>query len=40
MLIDFNTTVKKKILTAGCCHICRKGFEHSIINTGDEDPVL
>jgi mannose-6-phosphate isomerase-like protein (cupin superfamily) len=24
-------------LRPGCCHICRKGSEHSIINTGEED---
>ena len=29
-----------EILTAGCCHICKKGSEHSIINTGDEDLCL
>lgn len=27
-------------LVAGVCHICPKGSEHSIINTGDEDLVL
>ena len=27
-------------LHAGTCHICKKGSEHSIINTGDEDLVL
>lgn len=27
-------------LTAGCCHICKKGSSHSITNTGDEDLVL
>ena len=27
-------------LKAGVCHICHKGAEHSIINTGDEDLVL
>ena len=31
---------QEEILTAGCCHICKKGSEHSIINTGDEDLVL
>ena len=25
---------------AGTCHICKKGSEHSIENTGDEDLVL
>lgn len=27
-------------LTAGCCHICKQGSEHSIINTGDDDLVM
>lgn len=27
-------------LLAGCCHICPKGSEHSILNTGDEELVL
>lgn len=27
-------------LYAGCCHICKKGSEHSIINTGAENLVL
>lgn len=27
-------------LNAGCCHICKKGSEHSIINTGDNDISL
>lgn len=27
-------------LTQGCCHICPKGSEHSIINTGSDDLVL
>lgn len=31
---------KVEILTAGCCHICKKGSEHSIINTGNEDLCL
>ena len=30
----------EETLTAGCCHICKKGSEHSIINTGDEDLML
>lgn len=30
----------EELLKAGVCHICRKGSEHSIINTGDEDLVL
>lgn len=29
-----------ELLGAGCCHICKKGSEHSIINTGDDDLVL
>ncbi|HIX77655.1 MAG TPA: cupin domain-containing protein [Candidatus Fusicatenibacter merdavium] len=29
-----------ELLTAGCCHICPKGSEHSIINTGSEDLCL
>ncbi|WP_125144542.1 cupin domain-containing protein [Clostridium transplantifaecale] len=28
---------KEEILTPGICHICRKGSEHSIINTGNAD---
>lgn len=31
---------REEILTAGFCHICKKGSEHSIINTGNEDLVL
>ena len=31
---------KEELLSAGFCHICKKGSEHSIINTGDEDLVL
>lgn len=27
-------------LYAGACHICPKGSEHSIINTGDDDLVM
>ena len=27
-------------LAPGTCHICPKGSEHSIVNTGDEDLVL
>ena len=26
-----------EVLAAGCCHICKKGSEHSIINTGNDD---
>lgn len=31
---------KEEILMAGVCHICQKGSEHSITNTGDEDLVM
>lgn len=31
---------EEELLAAGCCHICKKGSEHSIINTGDDDLVL
>lgn len=31
---------KTEILVSGTCHICRKGSEHSIKNTGNEDLVL
>ena len=31
---------EEEMLTAGCCHICKKGSAHSIINTGEEDLVL
>lgn len=31
---------EEEFLTAGCCHICKKGCEHSIINTGDDDLFL
>ena len=27
-------------LAAGTCHICRKGSEHSIANTGEDDLML
>ena len=30
----------EEILSARTCHICKKGSEHSIINTGEEDLVL
>ncbi len=30
----------EETLTAGVCHVCRKGSEHSIANTGDEGLVL
>ena len=29
-----------EVLTAGVCHVCPKGSEHSITNTGDDDLVL
>lgn len=31
---------KEEILSPGTCHICKKGSEHSIKNTGNEDLVL
>lgn len=31
---------KEEILTTGCCHICPKGSQHSIVNTGTEDLCL
>lgn len=31
---------QEELLTAGCCHVCKKGSEHCIINTGDEDLIL
>lgn len=31
---------EEEILKPGVCHICRKGSQHSIINTGDEDLVM
>lgn len=31
---------KEELLTAGTCHICLKGSEHTIINTGNEDLVM
>ncbi len=30
----------EETLSAGVCHICKKGSEHSIINTGDNDLVI
>ncbi len=27
-------------LSAGCCHICKKGSAHSIINMGEDDLVM
>ena len=31
---------KEEILMSGVCHICQKGSDHSIINTGNEDLVM
>lgn len=31
---------EEEILTSGCCHICKKGSQHSIINTGEDDLVM
>lgn len=31
---------KEEILCKNTCHICKKGSEHSIVNTGDEDLVM
>ena len=31
---------KEELLTAGTCHICKKGSSHSILNTGETDLVL
>ena len=31
---------KEEHLSAGVCHICKKGQEHSIINTGENDLVV
>ena len=31
---------EEEILSLRTCHICKKGSEHSIENTGDEDLVL
>ncbi len=30
----------EETLTTGCCHICKKGSEHTIFNTGYDDLVL
>ena len=30
----------EELLTAGTCHICKKGSEHCLENTGNEDLVL
>lgn len=31
---------EEETLEAGVCHICTKGSEHSIINTGNDDLVM
>lgn len=31
---------KEEMLSAGICHICKNGSEHSITNTGSDDLVL
>nr|WP_288347274.1 cupin domain-containing protein [uncultured Anaerostipes sp.] len=31
---------QKESLQAGVCHVCPKGSEHSIVNTGTEDLVM
>lgn len=31
---------KEELLRAGVCHICKKGSEHSITNTGSDDLIL
>lgn len=31
---------KEESLAPGTCHICKKGSEHSIVNTVEEDLVL
>lgn len=31
---------KEEMLAAGTCHFCKKGSEHSIINTGNDDLVM
>lgn len=31
---------EEETLSKGSCHICKKGSEHSIINTGNEDLVI
>lgn len=31
---------EEELLAAGNCHVCKKGSEHSIINTGNEDLVM
>lgn len=31
---------EEELLEPGVCHICRKGSQHSITNTGDEELVM
>lgn len=31
---------KEERLVQGNCHVCKKGSEHSIVNTGNEDLVM
>ena len=31
---------KEEKLSAGVCHVCKKGSEHSIINTGNDDLII
>src|SRR5699024_4576745 len=31
---------QEETLTAGTCDVCKKGLEHSIVNTGKEDLVM
>lgn len=31
---------QEELLKAGTCHICKKGSEHSIANTGEDDLIL
>ena len=38
--LNFLNQVQEELLRTGTCHICKKGAEHSITNTGDEDLVL
>ena len=31
---------EEELLRAGTCHICKKGSEHSIVNTGEGDLTM
>lgn len=31
---------REELLSAGTCHICKKGSEHRIEKTGDKDLIL